>query len=26
MLDFLRGELDPVELRLEEVQPSPAAS
>ena len=26
MLDFLRGGLDPVELRLEEVQPSPAAS
>jgi hypothetical protein len=26
MLDFLRGRLDPVELHLEEVQPSPAAS
>jgi hypothetical protein len=25
MLDFLRGGLDPVELHLEEAQPSPAA-
>jgi hypothetical protein len=26
MLDFLRGGLDPVELHLDEVQPSSAAS